>query len=149
TARDTAGQIAKRRKLDKQLDAIDKGNPPQTKEEWKKWIDDVLAKFDRQLGQLDRDYQSLSQRAEALNRLHAQAATLLTAAKANMTMLHHQGVGPVPFVMLKEQMVTYVDQMSNYQVEYNFVVDQMSHVAERASALADRRAAAIGRYEQE
>jgi hypothetical protein len=149
TARDTAGQLAKRRKLDKQLDAIDKGNPPQTKEEWKKWIDDVLSKFDKQLGQWDREYQALSLRSDALNRSYAQANSLLVAAKANMTMLHHQGVGPVPFVMLKEQMVNYSDQMTAYQVEYNLVVEQMSNMAQLASNLADRRAAAIERYERE
>ncbi len=148
-ARDTAGQLAKRRKLDKEFDALDKdkGTPPQTKEEWKTWIDDLLAKIDKQLGLLDRDFQSLSQRADGLNRSYAQANAQLTAARANMPLM--QRMGPMGMVMLKEQMVTYGDQMTAYQVEYNVVVGQMSDVAERASGIADRRADAIARYEKE
>jgi tetratricopeptide (TPR) repeat protein len=148
-ARDTAGQLAKRRKLDKEFDALDKdkGAPPQTKEEWKAWIDDLLGKFDKQLGLLDRDFQSLSQRADGLNRSYAQANAQLTAARANMPLMHR--MGPVGMTMMKEQMVAYSDQMTAYQVEYNVVVGRMADVAERASGIADRRANAIARYEKE
>ena len=150
-ARDTAGQLAKRRKLDKDLDAIDKdrGTAPQTKEEWKKWIDELLLKYDKQLVQFDREYQALSARADGLQRLYMQASALLTATKANMTLMHHQGLGPAPFVAGKEQMVMYNDQMLAYQVEYNVVVDQTAGVAQRASGIANHRATAIARYEKE
>jgi len=52
-------------------------------------------------------------------------------------------------VMLKEQLVACANQIAAYQVEYNVVVAQMSNVAERASDIANRRFAAIARFEME
>lgn len=149
-ARDTAGQIAKRRKLDKELDAItkDKGPAPETPEEWKKWIDDVLPKFDKQLGPIDREFQSLKQRSDSLESLYAQAGAQLVATKASMSVAHHTGSRfNMPF--LKDQLVACNDQMIAYQVEYDVVSGQMSTVAQRAAGIANRRSAAITRYEKE
>ena len=150
-ARDTVGQLAKRRKLDKELDAIskDKGKTPTTKEEWKKWIDDILAKVDKQLGQLDRDFQSFKQRADALEQSYALASTQLIAIKARMNLAHHEHFGHLNMMVLKDQLVACNDQITAYQVEYNVVVGQMSDVVERASEIANRRASAIARYEME
>jgi chromosome segregation ATPase len=150
-AKDTAGQLAKRRKLDKELEALskDKGKTPTTKEEWKKWIDDILAEVDKQLGQLDRDFQSFKQRADTLEQSYALANTQLTAIKANMNLLHGQPMGHLKIMVLKDQLVACNDQITAYQVEYNVVVGKMSDVVERASGIANRRTSAIARYEME
>jgi hypothetical protein len=148
-ARDTAGQAAKRRKLDKELENTDKNNPPQTKEDWKKWIDDVLSQYDKQLGQLDRQYQTLSKRAEALKQSYTQASDLLIAARTNRIVAAKEHFGPVGFAYWSEQMVSYNEQMISYETQFNVVVNQMNDVAQAASTLADRRAAAIARYEEE
>jgi len=147
----TAGQLAKRRKLDKELDAIskDKGKTPTTNEEWKQWIDDILTKLDKQLGQLDRDFQSFKQRADVLQQSYALANTQLTALKANMNLMHGQPMGQMKMMVLKDQLVACNDQITAYQVEYNLVVAKMSNVVERASGIANRRASAIARYEME
>lgn len=147
-ARDVAGQMAKRKKLDKELDALDKGKMPGTPEEWKKWIDDILAVVDKQLVSMDRDFHSLKLRADGLSVSYEQASTRLTTLRANMTLAHRSAI-PMTMVMLKEQLVACSDQMAAYQLEYNVAVEQMSNVAERASAIADRRAKAIARYETE
>jgi len=150
-ARDTAGQLAKRKKLDKELDAItkDKGATPQTPEEWKKWIDDVLSQFDKQLGQMDRDFQTLQQRTDSLSASYMQANAQLVATKTRMTVAHHTVGGHFSMPFLKDQLVACNDQMTAYQVEYDVVSGQMSNVAQRAAGIANRRAAAIARYEKE
>jgi hypothetical protein len=148
TARDTTVQVAKRRKTDKLLDALDKGNVPQTPEEWKKWIDDLLTTFDKQLAQLDREYLNLQKRAEGLERSYVQSNQLLIAAKANRTLAHQQQAGPMGFVYWTEQMAIHTDAMMACQNEYNVVVDQLPAVARRATDLANLRATAIERYEK-
>src|SRR5262245_21063736 len=55
-------------KIDKDLEGLGKATEDAKKsaEEWKEWLDDTLAKADKQLGLHERDYKFLEQRAESL-----------------------------------------------------------------------------------
>src|SRR4029453_17892969 len=50
-------------KIDKDLEGLGKAKEDAQKsaEEWKEWLDDTLAKADKQLGLLERDYKFLEQ----------------------------------------------------------------------------------------
>ncbi|MBI3864475.1 MAG: hypothetical protein HY290_21545 [Planctomycetia bacterium] len=156
-ARDTAEQIARRRKqdqsekLEKDLEGVSKEmeNAAKSKEDWKKWVDDTLAKFDKQLGQLDRDYQALQRRANDLEQAYVQAGTRLTAVNANLGLLNPRTTDPQTMANLREQSLQFQNQMLAYQVEYNVNLERISNLAQQAAGVAEQRAGAIARYEKE
>ena len=75
-------------KLEKGIEGAvqEKENAKKTEQEWKKWLDDMLAASDKQLGQLERDYNFLDQRSQSLLRSYTLAGTQLTAMNLSLSL---------------------------------------------------------------
>jgi hypothetical protein len=138
-------------KLDKDIEGAnqEKEDAKKTEQEWKKWLDDMLAASDKQLGLLDRDYQFLDQRAQSLFRSYTLAGTQLTAMNLSLTPANMKGMDSFTLGNLNQQLIAIQNQMLGYQLEYNATLERMSEVAQRGERAMQQRAEGIKRYEDE
>lgn len=155
-AQTVASRNAERRKQDK-ADKLAKGidglgkakeEAAKTAEEWKQWLDDTIARADKQLGLLERDYKFLDQRLGSLSQsivLMSQQITALDAALSN----RQQQQNSIYMQNAQWQLMLSQNQMFSYQLDYNATLGRMSGIAEQGALVARQRADAIKRYETE
>ncbi len=136
-------------KLEKEIERLGKtGNDDKkTAAEWKDWLEATLAKIDRQVGLLERDYQYLAQRAASVMQsltLAGQeitslqvAGTFRPSADAKQGAAYNSG-----FDVRQRQ-----GQMLGYQLEYNATIWRMELVVQQGNMLANQRAEAIQSYQ--
>ena len=136
-------------KLDKNIEDAgqEKENAKKTEQEWKKWLDDMLAASDKQLGLLDRDYQFLDQRGQSLFRSYTLAGTQLTAMNLSVSMTNAKNMDPYTLNLMNQQLLACQNQMLGYQLEYNANLGRMSDVAQRGQQAMQQRADGIKQYE--
>ncbi len=135
--------------IEKGIEGADKEKEDAKKSEaeWKKWLDDMLAASDKQLGQLEKDYNFLEQRTESLMQSYTLAGTQLTALQLSMSPQLLKNMSAQQVNNLNEQMLVCQNQMAGYQVEYNLTLVKMSDVSQRGSQAMQARANGIKRYE--
>lgn len=138
-------------KIEKDIEGIgkEKENAKKTAEEAKKQIEEYLAKSDKALGQLEKDYQFLNQRAQSIYQSYTLAGTQLTAMQLSMTPQALKNMGPLGAGQMQQQYLQVQNQMMSYQLEYNSTLGRMSEVADRGSAAMQQRMAAIKQYESD
>jgi hypothetical protein len=158
TARQVADKEKQRRKqdksskIDKDLEGLGKAKEDAKKsaEEWKEWLDDTLAKADKQLGLLERDYKFLDQRAQSLMQSITLVGREITVLELGLSRADPVR-NPFPAGMSSQQALFQLQQRQNqmfgYQLDYNATVGRMSDVAQQGSTLTQQRAEAIQRYE--
>ena len=139
----------KSEKIEKDLEGADKEkeNAKKSEAEWKKWLDDMLAASDKQLGQLEKDYTFLEQRSQSLFQSYTQAGTQLTALQLNMNPQIMKNMNVQQINNLNEQLLICQNQMVGYQVEYNLTLGKMSGVSDQGAQAMQARALGIKRYE--
>lgn len=140
----------KSEKIEKGLEGADKEKEDAKKSEaeWKKWLDDMLAASDKQLGQLEKDYNALDQRSQSLFQSYTLAGTQLTALQLSMSPQNLKNLNTQAVNNLQEQYVACQNQMLGYQVEYNMTLGKMSDVSDRGAQAMQARAQGIKRYEE-
>ena len=156
-ARDTAARKkglrdqGKTEKIEKDIDGAsqEKDKAKKSEEEWKKWLDDMLAASDKQLGQLEKDYTFLDQRAQSLMQSYTLAGTQLTALNLSVNPATLKNLTPMQANNLQQQMIDIQNQMAQYQTDYNATVGRMSDVSQRGNLAIQQRADGIKRYETE
>jgi hypothetical protein len=136
-------------KLDKKIEDAgqEKEMARKTEQEWKQWLDDLLAASDKQLGQLERDYQFLDRRAQSLMQSYTLAGTQLTALNVSLSTPARN----TPFALqnLQQQALACQNKMLGYQLEYNATQGRMSDAALRGQQAMQQRTEGIKRYEDE
>jgi hypothetical protein len=155
TARSTAQKKKKNRdddksaKIEKDLEGAgqEKEKAKKTEQEWKQWLDDMLAASDKLLGQLERDYQFLDKRAESLMQSYTLAGTQLTALNLSLSTPNRN---TTPFAMqnLQQTSIAVQNQMLGYQLEYNATLGRMADAAQRGQQAMQQRAEGIKQYEE-
>lgn len=139
---DSLEQTRKRRKqesadaLDKNLEEAKKTKETakKTTDEWKKWITDTLPKFDKQLAQLERNYQDLEKQATACQESYVNTGRLLTSFTISQ---------PPPGT----DVVQMRTQMEAARLQYNVLIGRMSDLSQQATLTIQQRAQAIEEYE--
>jgi hypothetical protein len=157
TARQIADKEKERRKqdksskIDKDLEGLGKAKDDARKsaEEWKEWLDDTLAKADKQLGLLERDYKFLEQRAQSLMQSITLVGREITVLNLGISTMNPRTTDPFTAQNVQFQLQQRQNQMFGYQLDYNATVGRMSDVAQQGNALAQQRSEAIERYEKE
>jgi hypothetical protein len=137
-------------RLEKDLEGAGKAKEDAKKsaEEWKTWLDDNLAKADKHLGLLERDYKFLDQRAQSLNQSITLVGREITALEFGLNR-----IDPVrnanPFVSQNAlfQLQQRQNQMFGYQLDYNATVARQQQVAQQGAQANQERADIINRYE--
>jgi hypothetical protein len=155
TAQNLADEKKERRKqaktarLDKDLAGLgkEKQTAAKTAEEWKTWIDDALAKSDKQLGLLERDYRFLDQRAQSLTQSILLVGREITALELTASRQTSRTSGQFVMQNVQMQLMQRQNQMLGYQMEYNDTVGRQQQIAEQANLAMQDRADAIKRYE--
>lgn len=152
------GQKKEERRRQQELERIandlqnlqkEKQSAGRSAEDWKKWLDEALAKADKALGECERDYQQLEKRRQSLD----QAITLLGREMTGIQSLStFAAANPLAaqnaqFQAMQRYSVLQT-QMFNYQVAYNAAIGQMTQMAQQAQSLMNERAAVIARYEK-
>lgn len=141
-AQGTLEQTRNRRKqeqaaaLDKDLAGVKKSkeSAAKTADEWKTWLDDALAKFDKQLDQLERSYRDLDKQATASMEAYTNTGRAVTA----------YSISPLPGMNLLELR----NQMETYRMQYNLTAGRMSEVSQQAAQTVEQRTAAVDRYQE-
>lgn len=146
-------KIRKERKaalLDKTIEGAAKAKEDneKSKEEWKTWLDDELAKSDKELGKLERDYTFLDQRAASLNQSIILAGQEITAMELAISTINPRTANPLAMQNAQQQYIQRQNQMLSYQLDYNATIGRMSQVAQAGTAATGERADMIARYEK-
>jgi hypothetical protein len=157
TARQVADKEKERRKqdrstrLDKDLEGLGKAKEDANKsaEEWKEWLDETLAKADKQLGLFERDYKFLEQRAQSLMQSITLVGRELTVLQMGIGSMNPRTTDPFTAQNAQFQLQQRQNQMFGYQLDYNATVGRMTDVAQQGSLLTQQRAEAVQRYEKE
>ena len=138
-------------KIDKDLEGLGKAaeDAKKSAEEWKEWLDDTLAKADKQLGLHERDYKFLEQRAESLMQSITLVGREITVLELGISTMNPRTTSPLAGQQAQFQLQQRQNQMFGYQLDYNATVGRMSDVAQQGSLLTQQRAEAIQRYEKE
>lgn len=152
-AAEKTDQVRKERKtalLDKNLDGAAKAKEDneKSKEEWKTWLDEELAKSDKELGRLERDYKFLDQRSQSLFQSITLAGQEITAMELALSTLNPRTTNPVAMQNAQQQYIQRQNQMLQYQLDYNSNLGRMSEVAQAGAVATAQRAEAISRYEK-
>ncbi len=137
-------------KIDKDIEGLGKAKDDDKKnaEDWKAWLDATLAKADKQLGLLERDYNFLNQRAESLSQSIMLAGQEITALEGNLMMYRsNRSQGPAYNWNAQYQLQQRQNQFFGYQLDYNATVGRMQGVAQQGNLLSAQRAEAVARYE--
>ncbi|MBS0265966.1 MAG: hypothetical protein JSS02_28805, partial [Planctomycetes bacterium] len=135
----------KESKLEQDIESIDKVrvDDKKTAEEWKGWLDETLAKADKQLGLLERDYNFLDQRAASLMQSFVIAGQEITALKVQSDLERFPWRRPGLTDFAQRQ-----NQMLGYQLEYNATVGRMHTIAQQGSLVLEQRALAVQQYQK-
>jgi hypothetical protein len=137
-------------KLEKEIERLGKteSDDKKTAAEWKEWLETTLARADRQIGLLERDYQYLERRAESVMQsitLVGQEITALQVGAGTFNRPPSRNAGtplnPDSDVRLR------LGQMLGYQMEYNATIGRMELVVQQGNMLANQRAEVIQRYQ--
>jgi hypothetical protein len=152
-AAEKSERVRKQRKtalLDKTIEGAAKAKEDneKSKEEWKTWLDDELAKSDKELGKLERDYSFLDQRAQSLNQSIILAGQEITAMELAISTINPRTANPLAMQNSQQQYIQRQNQMLSYQLDYNTTVGRMSQVAQAGAAATEQRANAISQYEK-
>jgi len=138
-------------KIEKDIEGLgkEKENAKKSAEDAKKQIEEYVAKSDKTLGQLEKDYQFLNQRAQSIYQSYTLAGTQLTAMNLSMNPAALKNMGPLGASQMQQQYLQVQNQMTSYQLEYNATLGRMSEVADRGSAAMQERMAAVKQYESD
>jgi hypothetical protein len=136
-------------RLDKGLEGLGKTRETtaKTAEEWKAWLDDVLAKSDKQLGLLERDYRFLEQRAQSLTQSMILVGREITALELTLGNQHPRAANSIARQNGQMQLMQRQNQMLEYQWDYNATIGRQQQIAEQADLAMQERAGAVDRYE--
>lgn len=136
--------------LDKTIEGAgkQKEDNEKTKEEWKTWIDDVLAKSDKELGRLEKDFNFLDQRAQSLTQSITLVGQELTAMELVLNTSNPRTTNPLAMQNAAQAYMQRQNQMLSYQLDYNATVGRMSDLAQAGAQAAQQRADAITQYEK-
>jgi hypothetical protein len=137
--------------LDKTIEEAGRAreNNEKDKAEWKRWLDDELAHYDKTLGRLERDYKFLDQRLLSLTNSINFVARELSAmglAPGGTDLPNGYALG------LQDAQQKYLErqnQYQSYQMDYNSTLERTSDVARAGAHAAKQRAIAIAEYEKE
>lgn len=154
--RAAAGRNAERRKqdkaakLEKEIEGLGKAKETaaRTADEWKKWLEDVQAKADKQLGLLERDYNFLNQRLASLMQSITLLGQQMTALELQAN-TQQNGTAPIYAQNAQFLLMQWQNQMLGYQLDYNATLGRMSEIARLGALLAEQKAEAVKRYETE
>lgn len=152
-------KLARRRKGQKgkfDSDLVDfdkeKENNARSADEWKKWLDETLEKVDKQLGELEKEYQFQQKRAESLQQSILVAGKELTLLNVQLNVIGGQPLGGGIFQMqmgrMQQQAILRQNQLMNYQLEYNATIGRMSQTAQQGQAVHRERGAVVQKYEK-
>jgi hypothetical protein len=135
-------------KLEKEISRLGKTENDDKKSaaEWKEWLESTLAKADRQIGLLERDYQYLEQRAQSVMQSITLAGQEMTAVQIG-TFNRRSSTNPGPALNADFQWRQGQGQLLGYQLEYNATIGRMNLVVQQANMLVNQRAEAIERYQ--
>jgi hypothetical protein len=152
-------KLARRRKgqkgkFDSDLVDLDKEkeNNARSADEWKKWLDETLEKVDKQLGQLEKEYQFQQKRAESLQQSILVTGKEMTLLNVQMSLVGGQQTGSGLFQMqfgrMQQQLILRQNQLMNYQLEYNATIGRMTQTAQQGQGVQQERAAMVRKYEK-
>jgi hypothetical protein len=135
-------------KLEKEIEKLGKTENDDKKSaaEWKEWLETTVAKADRQIGLLERDYRYLEQRAQSVMQSITLAGQEMTAVQVG-TFSRRSSTNPGPALNADFQWRQGQGQLLGYQLEYNATIGRMNLVVQQANMLVNRRAEAIERYQ--
>jgi hypothetical protein len=135
-------------KLEKEIAKLGKTENDDKKSvaEWKEWLEATLAKADRQIGLLERDYQYLEQRAQSVMQSITLAGQEMTAVQLG-TFQRRSSTNPGPALNADFQWRQGQGQLLGYQLEYNATIGRLNLVVQQANMLVNQRAEAIERYQ--
>ncbi len=136
----------------------DRENLKQTAEEWKKTLDGKLAEFGKNLGLLEKEWNTLDQRRQSVERsiLAAQQEQQLSlnryeALQANSTN-GNQGVSnsraQAQMQQLDREMGTRQQQILQYQQDRNRTLTGMNQFYQQAQVMINQRQALVADYER-
>ncbi len=136
-------------KIDKDIVGLGKAKNDAQKsaEEWKEWLDDALAKSDKQLGLFERDYKFLDQRALSLSQSITFLGQEITSLEFGLNTFNPRNTTPFVMQNAQFQLLQRQNQMFGYQMDYNQNLGRMQYVAQQGNAAMQQRAAAVKQYE--
>jgi len=139
----------KNARLEKDIEGLGKAKDDAVKsaEEWKEWIDEVLAKADKQLGLLERDYKFLDQRAQSLMQSITLVGQEITSLEFGLSTMNLRTANFLGAQNAQFQLQQRQNQMFGYQLDYNATVGRLSNVAQQGNLAMQQRTDAIKRYE--
>lgn len=149
--RQTANQQQVGKQAQQERIALDREGVQQKKEtlartadDWKKWLDEQTADFDKQLGQLEKDYNHLDGRAKSLAQSSLLAAREITLLRLRTNI----GQKSSPRQLALDQLIGQRElQIVRYQTDQTANTQQMNLIRQKALQVLDQRAAAVRRYE--
>lgn len=136
-------------KLEKDIAGLGKAKEDAAKsaEEWKEWLDDILAKSDKQLELLERDYTFLDERVQSLSQLISQVGQQISVLQLGMSNINVIAANPFGSQNAQFQLQQRQNQMLAYQIDYNTTVGRLQAVAQQGAQAMRERADAVKRYE--
>ena len=136
-------------KLEKDIEGLGKAKDTATKsaEEWKAWIDDMLAKADKQLGLFERDYKFLDQRAQSLSQSITLVGQEITSLEFGLSSMNLRTANFLGAQNAQYQLQQRQNQMFGYQMDYNQTVGRLQSVAQQGNLAMQQRADAVKKYE--
>ena len=154
-ARQTADKSNERRRkdkaarLEKDLEGLSNAKKDSAKsaEDWKAWLDDTLAKADKQLGLFERDYKFLDERIQSLTQSITMLGREITALEVGLGNTNPRTANPFGMQNAQWQLLQRQNQMLGYQLDYNATLGRQQQVAQQGSQAAQGRADAVRRYE--
>lgn len=122
-----------------------KADTAKSVDDWKKWLDEALAKVDKAIADLERDYNELDSKQKALNQsilLTGQSLTAQSVGTGTIT------TNPLYAMQQQQRYAQLQGQMFGQQMQYNQSVGQMMVTTQQAQSLLQQRAGIIDRYEK-
>jgi tetratricopeptide (TPR) repeat protein len=138
-------------RLEKDIEEAGKAseNIEKDKQEWKRWLDDELAHYDKMLGNLERDFKFLDERALSLTQSMNFAAQELSAMGQALGTIDLRNTNALGMQAAQEEYLQRQNQYRSYQTDYNTTVGRMSEVVRAGAQAVEQRAGVIAEYEKE
>lgn len=136
--------------LDKTLEGAGnaKENLDKDKQEWKRWIDDELAHYDKLLNGLERDFKFLDEQVLSLTQSMNRVVQELSTMQLVVSTIDSRNANALGMENAQQQYLERQKQYLSYQTEYNSTAARMSEVVRTGSQAVEKRAGAIAEYEK-
>ena len=112
--------------------------------EWKTWLDGEVAKFDKQLTSLEKDYNFLQQRKASLEQSISLVGREITALEAS----RNPNATPLAQNALVDAIGQRRQQMFNYENDHSATTLRIFQTAQAGTAIVAQKRASVQQYEQ-